>query len=108
VSDSLGEFEVLVLTAVIAAGEDSYGMTIHREVEALVGRRRQVALGAVYTTLARLEEKGYVEPWSGSATEERRGRAKRFFKVTGVGRRVLRESFKPVVRAMQILEGVGG
>jgi PadR family transcriptional regulator PadR len=105
-TDNLGEFEVLVLTGVIAAGDEAYGMVIQEEVEKLAGRGRNVSVGAVYTTLGRLEEKGYVKAQAGEATAERGGRAKRYFKVTGIGQKVLRESLRPMRRAMDVLGGV--
>jgi DNA-binding PadR family transcriptional regulator len=104
-NDTLGEFEILVLTGVIAAGENAYGMTIHEEVENLVPAKRNVAIGAVYTTLGRLEEKGYVKSWTGGATSERGGRAKRFFKVTGVGQRALKQALDPMGKAIAVVRG---
>ena len=65
-------------------------MTIRREIEQRTERR--TALGAVYTTLDRLETKGYVSSWTGSPTPERGGRSKRFFKVEGLGKAALRNS----------------
>jgi len=102
---SLGEFEVLVLTGVIAAGDDAYGMVIHEQVEALVSAKRNVAIGAIYTTLGRLEEKGYVKSWYGEATAERGGRAKRYFHVTGSGQRALNQALESMKRAIQVLDG---
>jgi PadR family transcriptional regulator len=85
-----GEFEQLVLLAILQLKENAYGMSIRKEIENRTERR--TALGAVYTTLDRLEEKGYVSSWTGSPTPERGGRAKRFFKVEGLGRAALRNS----------------
>jgi len=104
-SDGLGEFEILVLTGVMAAGDNAYGMTIHEEVEVLVPAKRNVAIGAVYTTLGRLEEKGYVKSWTGGATSERGGRAKRFFKVTGAGEKALRQALEPMRKAIEVVRG---
>src|ERR1035438_6837857 len=83
--DNLGEFEQLILTALMILRENAYGMTIHEQMEKLASGLRLVSLGAVYTTLDRLEKKGYVRSWFGGATEERGGRSKRFFKITGSG-----------------------
>ena len=99
---TLGEFEVLVLTGVIAAGNNAYGMTIHEEVEMLVPSKRHIAIGSVYTTLGRLEEKGYVRCWTGVPTAERGGRAKRHYEVTGTGQRALRASLGSMKRACEI------
>jgi PadR family transcriptional regulator PadR len=102
-SDSLGEFEVLVLTAVIAAGKDAYGVSIHREVEGLVSSKRNVSAGAIYTTLGRLEDKGFVESWFGDATPERGGRAKKFYGITAAGSRSLTTALEPMGRALQVI-----
>src|SRR5919106_907610 len=79
----LGEFEQVVLLAVVRIGKDAYGTSIRREIEARCGR--QVTIGAVYVTLDRLFAKGYLRARAGPATEERSGRAKRFFEVTPAG-----------------------
>ena len=87
--ENLGEFEKLVLGAVLQLGENAYGMTIHEQVEEWVGKWRVVSLGAIYTTLDRLEKKGLVSSWYGNETPERGGRKKRFFKIEGVGQRAI-------------------
>jgi DNA-binding PadR family transcriptional regulator len=102
-ADSLGEFEVLVLTAVIAAGQDAYGVTIHEGVEELVSSKRNVSAGAIYTTLGRLEEKGLVESWFGDATQQRGGRPKKFYKVTASGASDLKTALEPMKRALQVV-----
>jgi PadR family transcriptional regulator, regulatory protein PadR len=84
--EHLGEFEQLILTALMLLTKgDAYGMTVHAKVEELAGKFRVVSLGACYTALDRLEQKGYVRSWFGGATEERGGRSKRFFEITGAG-----------------------
>lgn len=90
--DYLGDFEQLLLTALMLLGENAYGMTIHERMEQLVKKNRIVSLGAVYTTLDRLEQKGYVKSWFGGATEERGGRSKRYFEITGSGEKALKKS----------------
>lgn len=87
----LGDFEQLVLLAVLGLGPKAYGMAVRREIESKTGRR--ITLGAVYTTLDRLEEKGMVSSWTGEATPERGGRAKRFFRVEASGQKALNESW---------------
>lgn len=79
----LGEFEQVVMLAVVRLGDDAYGMNIRREIEARSGR--QVTIGATYVTLDRLEEKGYISACEGSPSAERSGRARRFFTVTASG-----------------------
>ena len=86
----LGEFEQLVLLAIIRAGDDAYGVPIRGEILARAGR--DVSLAAVYKTLTRLEEKGLVVAHVGDPTPERGGRRKRYYAVTAAGRRSLRQS----------------
>ena len=86
----LGEFELLVMLAVIRLGEGAYGVPISREIEQHTGR--DVAYGTVYATLERLQEKGLVSSNLGEATPQRGGRAKRYFRVTTKGLRTVRET----------------
>jgi PadR family transcriptional regulator, regulatory protein PadR len=80
----LGEFEQVVLLAILRLGDSAYGVSIRTEIESCV--RRKTSPGALYTTLERLERKGLVAARSGEPTPERGGRAKRFYKVTKEGR----------------------
>ncbi len=80
---SLGEFEQVVLLAILRIGEDAYGVTIRSEIEARTSRNP--APGALYTTLDRLEDKGFVNSRMGDPTPQRGGRAKRFFEVSAAG-----------------------
>jgi DNA-binding PadR family transcriptional regulator len=79
----LGEFEQVVLLAVVRLGDDAYGTNIRREIEARTARR--VTIGAIYVTLDRLTEKGYVRAREGAPSAERSGRARRFFNLTPAG-----------------------
>jgi DNA-binding PadR family transcriptional regulator len=88
----LGEFEHLVLLAVMRLGPESYGVTIRQEIEARSGR--DVSLGAIYPTLDRLEEKGYVKSYVGEPTGERGGRSKRHFVLQPSGEEALRRSWQ--------------
>ena len=81
--DYLGEFEHLVVLAVLRLGSQAYGVTVRQEIESRT--RREVSIGAVYATLDRLEAKGYVKSRLGDPTPERGGRSKRFFEVTAKG-----------------------
>lgn len=83
----LGEFEQIVLLAVLHLDEEGYGMTVRRLIEERAGR--SASAGAVYATLDRLEEKGYVRSWEGTPTPERGGRARRHFGLTPEGSRAL-------------------
>ena len=80
---SLGEFEQIVLLAILRLGRNAYGVTIGAEIVECTGR--EPAPGALYTTLDRLEEKGLVSSRLGDPTPQRGGRAKRFFKVNAKG-----------------------
>jgi DNA-binding PadR family transcriptional regulator len=88
--DYLGQFELMVLLAILQAGEDAYGVPIAREIEDTTGK--EVALGSIYAALDRLEAKGLVTSEMGDPTPERGGRAKRYFRVTGKGVREARET----------------
>jgi PadR family transcriptional regulator len=92
----LGEFEQLVLLAILRRGEDAFGAAIQREIEHQGARA--VSLGAVYTTLARLEQKGLVEAWVGQPTPERGGRRRRHYRLRPAGRRELEQSLAAIRR----------
>jgi DNA-binding PadR family transcriptional regulator len=76
----IGEFEYLLLSVTARLGEDAYGAAIRLEIENSNGRC--CSLGALYTTLDRLEVKGLIETWMGDATPQRGGRSKRMVRVT--------------------------
>lgn len=86
----LGEFEQMVLLALLHLGDGVYGVPIVDEIERRTGR--SVARAAVYVTLRRLEKKGLVESWMGEPTEERGGKARRLVRIRPEGKRLLRES----------------
>src|SRR5206468_1635710 len=79
----LGEFEYLLLTAAVRLGEDAYGAAIRQEIE--VTTKHRCSIGALYTTLDRLESKGLIKTWMGDPTPQRGGRAKRMVRVTAKG-----------------------
>jgi DNA-binding PadR family transcriptional regulator len=81
--DYLGEFEHIVVLALLRLDDRAYGVTVRREIE--LRTEREVSIGAVYATLDRLETKGYVKSHQGEPTPERGGRSKRFFRVTAKG-----------------------
>lgn len=89
---SLGEFEALVLAAVLRLGEEAYGVTIRREIASRTGR--DVSPGTLYKTLRRLEEKGLVSAVKGEATPVRGGRAKVYYRAERAGVAALRESVR--------------
>jgi PadR family transcriptional regulator, regulatory protein PadR len=82
--DYLGEFEHIVVLALLRLADQAYGVTVRQEIESRIGR--EVSIGAIYATLDRLEAKGYVKSRLGEPTPERGGRSKRFFRVTADGR----------------------
>jgi PadR family transcriptional regulator, regulatory protein PadR len=90
--DTLGEFEQMVLLAILHLGEDVYGVPIVDEIARRTGR--EVAPAAVYVTLRRLEEKGMLASWMGESTGERGGKARRYVRVTRAGLESLRASRK--------------
>lgn len=98
----LGEFEQLVLLAVLRLGKQAYGLAVRREIQERTGR--EVAIGAVYATLERLEEKGMVVSSLTEAMAERGGRAKRCFQVTGLGEDSLRQSLHTLQQMREGLE----
>jgi PadR family transcriptional regulator PadR len=86
----LGEFEQFVLLAILHLGGESYGVPIVDEIERRTGR--SVSRPAVYVTLRRLEEKGYVSSWMGDPTPERGGKPRRHVKLEPEGKRALRDA----------------
>ena len=96
--DFVGEFELYVMLALAHLGDDAYGVTIRREIEARTGR--MVAIGAVYATLARLEEKGLVRFRVSDPQPVQGGRARKYFSLTGAGSRALRHSTAMLARMM--------
>ena len=87
-----GEFEQLVLIAIVRIGDDAYGATIRREIEERT--RRRVSISAVYTTLDRLEQKGFVRSWIGDPTPQRGGRRRKHFTLQPLGARALRSAYR--------------
>jgi PadR family transcriptional regulator, regulatory protein PadR len=88
--DTLGEFEQSLLLAIAQLGERAYGVTIRRFIEERTGR--EVAIGALYTSLGRLERKGFVRSTMTDPTPQRGGRAKRAFTLRPAGAGALRQS----------------
>ena len=95
-ADALGEFEHLVLLAIVRLDADAYGSTIRREIEEQTGR--SIAIGALYTALDRLERKGYVSSRMSDPTPQRGGRAKRYFTLRSAGATALERSREALTR----------
>jgi PadR family transcriptional regulator len=98
-SNYIGEFEELVLLAILSQGDNAYGVTIHQALEEATNR--SITIGSLYTTLSRLEEKGLVESWVGEPTAERGGRAKKHYRINASGRSLLAEVQSSRMRLMQ-------
>ncbi len=105
--DTAGQFEQLVLTAILALRGKAYGVTIHAKVQEL-SQPRTVSLGAIYVTLDRLEDKGYISSWFSEPTPERGGRARRCYRLDALGERALQESAVAGRRVWQALAKVWG
>jgi PadR family transcriptional regulator, regulatory protein PadR len=101
-SPTLGALELTILLAVTRLGDDAYGLAVRRDVSART--RRDYSVGAVYTTLERLESKGFVVSRKTEPVPTRGGRARRQFKVTGAGQRAIRNAERV---AMSVWAGVG-
>ena len=104
---TIGQFEQLVLTAILSLGDAAYGVTIHAGVSDLSAPRR-VSLGAVYATLDRLEDKRLIASWLSDPTPERGGRSKRHYRLESAGERALRESVMAARRICDVVEQVWG
>ena len=86
----LGEFEEIVMLTVGVLFDEAYGIVIKETIETRLNRR--VGLGALHSTLVRLQDKGYLDSRYGEATNKRGGKRKRFFRVTMQGQKVLKEA----------------
>jgi DNA-binding PadR family transcriptional regulator len=107
VPESIGQFEHVVLAAVLALGDDAYGVTIHKRVEQFISPRT-ASLGAVYATLDRLEDKSFVTSWLSDPTPERGGRSKRHYRLEANGERALRDATLAAKRICDNLERIWG
>ena len=100
--DNLGDFEQLVMLAVMRLDEDAYGTSIREELKARADR--EVSPGAIFTTLERLESRGLVVSRYGEPTAERGGRSKRYYKVSAEGRRSLARALTAMRRMVKGLD----
>ena len=105
--EPLGQFEQVVLTAILALGDNAYGVTIHAKVEDL-SRPRKIARGAVYATLDRMEDKGLIASWMSAPTPERGGRSRRHYRLEKPGEKSLRETVKQAQRLVETISGMLG
>ena len=100
--EALGEFEYLVMLAVLRLGANAYGMRVRQEISTRTGR--DVTIGAVYATLERLAEKGLLTASISEPTPERGGRAKRSFTLTGAGMEAANRARRDMARMLEGLE----
>jgi PadR family transcriptional regulator PadR len=92
----LGEFEYLLITTAARLGDEAYGAVIREELGATTGRK--CSIGALYTTIDRLETKGLLKTWMGEATPQRGGRAKRMVRVTPKGVQAAKDFYDAITR----------
>ncbi|HEX4030997.1 MAG TPA: PadR family transcriptional regulator [Terracidiphilus sp.] len=102
----LGEFELMILLAVVRLGDEAYGVPISRELER--HRGRTVSVGSVYAALERMEAKSLVASTLGDPTPERGGKAKRYFTVTKAGLRQVHETRRVLSKLWRTLPELKG
>src|SRR5688500_12516168 len=99
---NLGEFEQLILLAILRLGDGAYGVTIRAELSDRAART--ITPGALYTTLERLEVKGLITSRMGDPTPQRGGRAKRYVTVTAPGMQALTRAVQAYERLLEVLD----
>lgn len=92
----IGEFEYLILAATAKLGDGAYGAAIRMEIEQATGER--CSIGALYTTLDRLEGKGLIKTRMGDPTPQRGGRAKRMVRITAAGTEAASEFYAAIAK----------
>jgi PadR family transcriptional regulator PadR len=93
----LGEFEYLLITTAARLGNDAYGAAIRDDLASTIGRK--CSIGALYTTIDRLETTGFLKTWMGEATAQRGGRSKRMVRVTPKGVQAARDFYDAIASA---------
>jgi len=104
--EPLGNFELMVLLALLRVGEDAYGVRIAEAIEDAT--KREVMLASVYAALERLQTKGFVSSQLGEPTAERGGRAKKYFHITAPGLRQVRETKAVLVKLWREVPELSG
>ena len=99
---ALGEFEQLILLAVMRLGDDAYGVTIKREIERLTGR--EIFIGAVYTALGRLQDNGYLCSRVSEPTAKRGGRRRKHYRLEPDGEAALARSHEAYTSMIEGIE----
>jgi DNA-binding PadR family transcriptional regulator len=103
---NLGSLESILMLAVMRLGDDAYGVAIRHEL--LTHAEKDVAIGAIYTAFERLERKGFVASWLGNPTAIRGGRAKRYYRLTPRGSKILNETQRAIQGLLVGLNFAGG
>ncbi len=93
---TLGEFEYLLITAAATLGDNAYGAAMREAI--MQATNRSCSIGALYTTLDRLEAKGLVRTWMAEGTPERGGRSRRMVRVTTAGKVAARNFYDAIIR----------
>jgi len=105
-NDTIGNFELMILLAIMQVGDNAYGVPIAQEIEK--HRGKPVSIGAIYAALERLESKDFVTSEMGEALPERGGRAKRYFRITKKGISEVQDTRRALIglwsRLPQLLE----
>jgi PadR family transcriptional regulator PadR len=104
--DYLGNFDLMLLLALLRLGDDAYGVTIAQELEQQTDR--EVVVASVYARLERLQERGLVASRLGEATPERGGRAKRYFRITESGITEVRDAQRSLMNMWKGLPELKG
>jgi DNA-binding PadR family transcriptional regulator len=105
--ESLGQFEQIILTAILSLRDKAYGVTIHEKAVQLAAPKR-ISMGAVYVTLDRLEDKGLISSLLSDPTPERGGRSKRIYHLEALGERALEESAATAKRVWETVAEIWG
>ena len=103
---ALGEFEQVVMLAILRLGETAYAVSVGDEIRRQTGR--EVSRGSIYITLDRLETKGFLRSWLADPTPERGGRAKRYYALRPRALEALRKNRRDLLAMWRGLEGVLG
>lgn len=93
---TLGEFEYLLITAAATLGENAYGAAMREAIVQATGQ--SCSIGALYTTLDRLEAKGLVRTWMADGTPQRGGRSRRMVRVTSAGKSAAGSFYDAIIR----------
>lgn len=83
----IGEFEELVLLTIAVLGDDAYGVAVLEDIQQR--SKRKISIGALHSTITRLDEKGFISSYMGEPTQERGGRRKRYFQLTASAKQAL-------------------